>query len=294
MNYVFLGGSGRSGTSFVQKLLILHSEIHGGPEFDFLPRFMQVFSQMKQPQQLQRQAFFYDENFLRQQWQDFTASFLKNKITDLQNISYISEKTPDNIFAAQQLLDLMPKAKFVYIYRDGRDVLNSFMNVKKRYKEANKSTKHLNFLKLCLKWNDCNRHYYALAENEAYKNRVHAVKYEYLLENPKEALQELMDFLGLKVEQEQFNPSQYSMQDHQFSADNIWYTETMYKQNFNTSNIGKWQTEMSFRHKIIGSIAMSPYLKAHNYAVSNGYFSLHKISKPFFEIAKKVLKPLLK
>ena len=62
MNYVFLGGSGRSGTSFVQKLLILHSEIHGGPEFDFLPRFMQVFSQMKQPQQLQRQAFFYDEN----------------------------------------------------------------------------------------------------------------------------------------------------------------------------------------------------------------------------------------
>jgi len=294
MNYVFLGGSGRSGTSFVQKLLILHSQIHGGPEFDFLPRFMQVFSQMKQPTQLQRQAFFYDEAFLQQQWQEFTAAFLENKINDIKNISYVSEKTPDNIFAAQQLLDLMPEAKFVYIYRDGRDVLNSFMNVKKRYKEANKSTKHLNFLKLCLKWNDCNRHYYALAESEAYKDRIFAVKYEYLLENPKEAVQNLMDFIGLKVEKEQFNPSQYSMKDHQFSADNIWYTEDMYKQNFNTSNIGKWQKGMSFPHKIIGSIAMSPYLKHKNYEVNNSYVGLHKLLKTPFEITKKVLKPFLK
>ncbi|MGB1206898.1 MAG: sulfotransferase family protein [Chitinophagales bacterium] len=294
MKYVFLGGSGRSGTSFVQKLLILHSEIHGGPEFDFLPRFMQIFSQMKQPAQLQRQSFFYDETFLQQQWQEFIASFLENKIIGTKNVSYISEKTPDNIFAAQQLLDLMPKAKFVYIYRDGRDVLNSFMNVKKRYKAAKKSTKHLSFLKLCLKWNDCNRHYHALAKNPAYKDRVYAVKYEYLLENPQTALQDLMSFLALGVEKEQFNPSQYSMKDHQFSADNIWYTEDMYKQNFNTSNIGKWQKEMSLWHKIIGSIAMAPYLKHHAYEISNSYISLHKISKPLFEIAKKVLKPLLK
>ncbi len=64
MNNIFIGGCGRSGTSFFQKVLTSHSEIKGGPEFDFIEPFLSIYKRMKSTFHLDRQKYFYSKTEL--------------------------------------------------------------------------------------------------------------------------------------------------------------------------------------------------------------------------------------
>ena len=44
---IFVGGSPRSGTTLVQRILDCHPEIYGGPEFDFVPSIVDLFQTMR-------------------------------------------------------------------------------------------------------------------------------------------------------------------------------------------------------------------------------------------------------
>ncbi|MGB0109821.1 MAG: sulfotransferase, partial [Terriglobales bacterium] len=44
---IFVGGSPRSGTTLVQRVLDCHPEIYGGPEFDFVPPIVDLFQEMR-------------------------------------------------------------------------------------------------------------------------------------------------------------------------------------------------------------------------------------------------------
>jgi hypothetical protein len=40
---VFVGGSPRSGTTLVQRVLNHHPKVYGGPEFDFIPSIAELY-----------------------------------------------------------------------------------------------------------------------------------------------------------------------------------------------------------------------------------------------------------
>lgn len=122
MNIVFLIGAERSGTTLVSKILNQHSEIASWIE-----------------------PYFIWEKFISKKKDDFMdEKFINNKITnyikkefnlflDKSKKKILLEKSPENCFRIRFLLKLFPNAKFIYLYRDGRDVaISASKKIKER------------------------------------------------------------------------------------------------------------------------------------------------------------------
>jgi len=259
----------------VQKLLVLHSKITGNDEFDFLPRLMEAYGQMSSQFYLKRQSFFYSKEQLEVYWQEFITVLLTGNI-DVSKFEYISEKTPGNIDCAEQLLELIPDSKFVYVYRDGRDVISSFKQVKKRAEEKGE---HLpaSIKDWALMWNNVSQKYLQLKKNNKFNNRHIAIRYEDLVNDPKKSLIVLMNFLGLPLEEHQLIPETAAEDPLNVKLDDVWYTSKMYNQDINTTNIAKWKKDLNLSQKFAYQTIMAIGLKEYNYPVSSFYVKLHRL-----------------
>ena len=137
MKFVFIGGVPRSGTTMLQKILGNHPQISAGPEFDNIPVIMDLFKKMKSGIKSGRQEVYYNQEFLKQNFNLFIESLFKNRITN--ETVYISEKTPSNALVFKELLDINTNNKLVFIVRDPRGIAASMKEVcqkakKKQYK----------------------------------------------------------------------------------------------------------------------------------------------------------------
>jgi len=120
-NIIIIGGAPRSGTSLVQKILDLNSNIYGGPEFDYLLDISKLFVKMKKGIKSGRQVDYYNEEELAETFRLFIFSFLNRK-PEKENVKYISEKTPNNALIFNQLVEILPKAKYVFVVRDPKAI----------------------------------------------------------------------------------------------------------------------------------------------------------------------------
>ncbi|MEX0967129.1 MAG: sulfotransferase [Bacteroidia bacterium] len=337
--HIFIGGPNRSGTTFLQKLLVLHSEIKGGPEFDFLPNLLRIYRRMKTDFHLQRQGYYYNEEKLRVEWYHFLRGMIdrqhppappkesgvlrtlkggvsepavpsdeaaqshqlgdrgvlskrktqnaeprtRNPEPGTQNAepkTYLSEKTPDNIYVARELLEIFPEGVFIYMYRDGRDVLNSLKKVKQRMKQDGKQPKlKISLHHEAMRWNSSQKRYRELRKDGRFSGRHFAIQYEALLRNPQEELQKLMAFLGLELEPQQLKPEQFGSEQTQSVVDTVWYTEAMYRQPFETKNIGKWQQGMSWQEKLMANVLMGEELARAGYSYSTVALKMQQLLK---------------
>ncbi|MGP8216194.1 MAG: sulfotransferase family protein [Bacteroidia bacterium] len=277
IKFVFIGGCGRSGTTLVQKLLLLNSRITGYDEFDFLPQLLLIYGKMNSPVYLNRQSAFYNQEQLKEYWRKFIYDLLLNNI-EAGNFEYFSEKTPDNIDCAEQILELIPESKFIYVYRDGRDVINSYKQVKKRARE-NDSQMLYSMKDWALMWNKASREYLQLKNNNRFENRHIAVKYEDLTGNPEKKLGEIMAFLNLPVEPRQLTPELADAGSLKMNVEGTWYTDEMFKQKINVNSISKWKKELNPIEKFIYQTIMGPRLKENDYPVSPVYIKLHSLLK---------------
>lgn len=283
MKYLFIGGCARSGTSLLQKMIISHSQITGGGEFDYLPRLVDLYSDMSLPEALGRQKFFYNQQQLTDYWRNFILQILGGNV-DESKYTYLSEKTPQNIYVAARLLDLIPDCKFIYVYRDGRDATSSFMQVKRRFKENKQSPNYKMGIKqfALFHWNNSAKHYEDIKNNSKYNNRHIAVQYEQLVNEPEKALTPIMKFLELPIEKAQLAPELYEGGEGFNIADNIWYTKEMEKQKINKQNVGKWKQDLTFFQKFELQVLIARHLKAYNYPIAKGYLTLNSILRKIY------------
>lgn len=267
MKYLFIGGCGRSGTSFVQKIIISHSKIKGGPEFDFLQPLLTTYKRMITPFHLERQQYFYDRASLDQYLRTFIDSALLNKHKDEANIEFFSEKTPNNIDVAEQLLTLFPDAFFINIIRDGRDVLVSHFDVEARFIKSGTPYNKQNFAleKVCNLWNKSVNTYFELAKKEQFKGRVINLIYEDLLQHPERELARICQQIGINLEPDMLSPGTKKVEDGPLQVDDIWHTKAMLNANFDTSKIGRWKGKLSFLQKRKAEKLMQANLKRLNY-----------------------------
>lgn len=143
------------------------------------------------------------------------ANFVTKKLPDLK---YFGDKLPRfHLYNTRQLAKQFPKMKFIFCLRDGRAVIASQIRLFKTKKtNANfvasniENAEHL-WIKSCE----------ALERNllcQRLEGRIHIVRYEEAVRNPKKTVREIGKFLGVK---------NLSIKDHKYKPIHLdaWKTE---------------------------------------------------------------------
>jgi hypothetical protein len=215
---IFIGGLHRSGTTLMRRLLASHSHIACGPE-----------SNLFRDNKLAR-----IHAYLRTEWlAGLDARYEVNPQVVDQTLARLihavvmpycqkrgkqrwAEKTPKNILFIDTLFMLFPKAQFIHMIRDPRDV---FCSVREK---AAKTTPHWATTtpqQLAESW--CRRINCGLPWRER-PERYYEVRYEELVHQPEATMQAVLAFLG--------EPWDVRMLDN----------HTIF-----TTSVGRWHKELS-------------------------------------------------
>ena len=227
---IFVVGSSRSGTTMMGRALNNHKDIFTFKEIHFLgwlcsKNDINNFIDKQDAILLLSKLFAIQKDgiFLKKNPKQFTRKseailsdvaeiksievyerFLQT-ITNENGYSISCEQTPKNIFYIQELLSHFPHAKIVHMVRDSRDVLRSEKNKWKRrflgaskipLKEAIRSYMNYHPITSAKFWNSAVLHGNKMEENP----RVIKIKFEELLQNPKEKIMELCNFIGVEFD----------------------------------------------------------------------------------------------
>jgi len=149
---IFISGCGHSGTTLVLKLLGMHPHIHA----------IAFESNLATSDTIQADG----EEFLRQ-------ARAAGKVR-------WAEKTPKHVYHVQTLAEAFPGAKFLFVRRDGRAVVNS---LKKRLRSLKSSI---------ARWSDDNREIDRWLQHDF----SYLMRYEDLVDNTETEIRSVLSFLG--------------------------------------------------------------------------------------------------
>lgn len=207
--YFFIVGCPRSGTTLLSVLLDRHPNICVTPETNFFneiapqlhkpdsPSVPEIFNRWERSNELS-----IDINKISARYPDeYTglASGLLIEILDAytknKGKQICAEKTPQHLEHVPQILREINDAKILCMLRDGRDVVLSLMSMPWWQNKSIEDTAKL--------W----KHYIRTMEvfQKSYPSQFKTLKYEELIDTPKETLSEVMQFLNLKINKNQFN-----------------------------------------------------------------------------------------
>ena len=277
MRMIFVGGCERSGTSLVQKILTSHSRIAGGPELVFTGRVAELYRQMAAsypPEFAARIAAFYDAEELAKAFRDFFASLLRKVRERKPGAQYLSEKTPSNIFAAARLLEIFPDGRFVHVIRDGRDVLASHRDVRRRIESSGReSWNRASFRthRVCARWHRAAVAHFELSADPRLAERYLAIRYEELVREPAASLASLFGFLELEAETGGPGPGSFADEAAAIPIDGIWTTEGMSCRELDPRRIGRWRRALPPIRRVLGGLLMGESLERLSYPVAAVY-----------------------
>lgn len=210
-NPVFVIGSPRSGTTVLATALGQHSDLWKGEESEFLfdlfgkGQLEAVYNKcMARPKLswLRANEVGYSE-FLASLGLGINAMFTSRSC----GRRWI-EQTPHYALIAELLAGLFPGAQFVHILRDARQVVDSMINVTRRYGEAHleavRRSGHLprwpeDFKFACTSWLQCVEK--SLTYCSTHPDRGMTVPYDKLVVDPEPEFRRIFEFLGLTYEE---------------------------------------------------------------------------------------------
>lgn len=201
-NIVFIVGSPRSGTTWLQKLLSCHPKIRTGQESnlfdDYIGPQLRAWNRDLDPKKSGRGViglgcYFRQKEFLKI-LKKYMLALLRPMVGDLKEDEIFVEKTPGHAFFIPEIIMLLPRARIIHMLRDGRDVTASLLAVSKSWGrfwapgEARRAAlmwvKHVETVK------ESSQH---LSPKQFYE-----LRYEDLYSSPVKTLQGLFKFLKLK------------------------------------------------------------------------------------------------
>ncbi|WP_330110243.1 sulfotransferase [Methylophaga thalassica] len=131
---VFIVGSPRSGTTWLQKLFLEHPNVIGGQESEFFFNFGCLFSAIKEPDPTisrpvgmniywhsRKEEF---EELIRHIWRETFKPLLLQK----EYPTLLLEKTPIHALQIDRIKSIFPTAKFIHIIRDSRSTCASLIS----------------------------------------------------------------------------------------------------------------------------------------------------------------------
>ena len=134
-NLVFIVGSPRSGTTWLQRLLATHPQVQTGQEsrvFFYIASQFQMWRQdLASAEVIGRggtglACYLNEAEFLAIQ-RKYLASLLAPMLQGLQPGQIFLEKTPGHALFITEIVQLLPAAKIIHLVRDPRDVVASLL-----------------------------------------------------------------------------------------------------------------------------------------------------------------------
>ncbi|MDB5255499.1 MAG: sulfotransferase superfamily protein [Chitinophagaceae bacterium] len=163
------------------------------------------------------------------------------------NATVWGDKTPFLIYHTDVLNTLFPNARFIFITRDGRDVIESFT----------KNNIYQDIPYLCRRW------IYSLKERDRLKKKkpksVHLLQYEELVNDPVKEVEKICNFLSIPFHTSYLDNSWVHMGDDE----QVHFSNTKLKVHVN--NVGKWKKSLSLPEQEEIEKAIGLLLKKNGY-----------------------------
>lgn len=240
---IIVGGAPRSGTTLVQNILDTHPEIFGGPEFDRLPAVVNLRNQMLRSVAAGRISQFCDASHVDEAIRKMVFSLLTAKM-DGNKARYISEKTPANVLVFEDLHEIFPEARFIFVVRDPRAVVNSMLQVGQRARQQGKKTGDFTrSIYAAIKYaQDCMDAGFKFAE--FHREKTYIIRYESLVRNPASETERICAFLGIAWDPGMVHPG-IVQHPGESTLDGIFYDRAMYQRDPVTDEVDKWRQYLS-------------------------------------------------
>lgn len=216
---VFILGAERSGTNLLRAILQSHSQIASPPPAGFVdalaPFEKNYFSDADRPRLDQ---FVNDLNVLikthHNPWGvQFEANQIDKRVggrpsfwkvfctvndiyAEMHNSAIWASKEPGLFRHINEIALHVPNARFVYLVRDGRDVVASMLR-------GHLHEFHIYFA--ALNWACTQRLCLAAMSDHNMRSRLHLLKYEALISDPDQEIKKMMEFVGLSYESQQLH-----------------------------------------------------------------------------------------
>lgn len=242
---IIIGGCGRSGTTLMRVILDSHSQIACGPESNVFPSPNRLNAGSPGAEKLAKK-FDLSSNEMSELLNTSTtrAEFAARFFDSYRNHAgkpLWADKTPRNIQVMPYILEHFPRARFVHVIRDGRDVVCS-LRTHPRHRVIDGQIVKLDT------WNpieDCvGRWVKDVGDGLVYRGdpRYYELKYEDLVTDTEGTLRGLFDFLQLAWE-----PGVMSFHEVQSASRN----PVKFAQNpeatkpLQSSSIGRWKKDLT-------------------------------------------------
>ncbi len=216
---VFAGGCPRSGLTLLRRLIEPHRQVHCGPETGLPPSIaMQWQNFARELGPLHARDFDLGAEDMRRAMADLLTGMISVPL-DAPDIDVLVEKTTLNVAAFAPLGRLLPKARFIHVVRDGRDVANSLLARDWRDPQG-RPFPHVSDPQAALKyWTDLTG--IGLAAERSLTGRIVRLRYEDLATRPRATITGLMRFLGLKFEPAQLHFATRQVALHGLERDSL-------------------------------------------------------------------------
>lgn len=211
MQIFFIVGAQKSGTTWLQKSLNSIEGIHCLGEGHFIDKMVmpmvQTLVEYNQMMQIVHQRVYEGDGFYKGVPDDEFLSVMHSWILNImlrtskaprESILALGDKTPAHSFHMPVLQQLFPKARFIHMLRDGRDVTVSAFRHKERIlaKLPDQDREHADLNRdahqFFSKWADFTR---AVLNAEKTGIQVHTVRYESMLSEGVDSLRACVDHL---------------------------------------------------------------------------------------------------
>ena len=257
MSHLFLSGvMGRSGTTLLELMLNMHPDICISPEntcFEYLFRKLKQNNHQHYDKEIIKDLLINDKKL--NSWPNYNLDLdyllnVKDGITNLIMkimISYSNSQNKTPLYfgnkkgfygrgLGETVKKYFPAAKFIFIYRDPRDIINSSI------KSFKNSTFNWAVSEICI------RHTYIKFLKEKYINDVFILKYEDLVLKTEPELKKICEFLELKYD----NNMQNYHRNNKFGENLIGSTSHIHensKKPLNKDLVFKWKKTNELSNK---------------------------------------------
>lgn len=259
---MFIIGSPRSGTTLLRLMLNAHKNVCVPPECGFIqwlaPKYLsaifdkktikEFIADLKKTKKIETWNLDFsrlEEYIERKGSQSFQevcmcviAFYASNGRS--KSVKYLGDKNNYYIDYLDEILEIFPNAKFLFLIRDGRDVATSYVTINNSIIDSDyKPVLPNSIKKIALSWNENNKkiHDFSL---KIQPSQYMFLKYEDLITEPLEMCKQICDGLGLEFDENMVHFNQFNDEPKEFIQ---WKEKTLEK--IDSKNLGKYKQVFS-------------------------------------------------